>query len=310
MANNNKKTSSSKPSSSKPSPAPAKTYANDKGPAGNTAPKTSPFPPGQPQAVAPRSSGGGLGSQLKAAGAVLTNKEALQIAADTGKSIAQIMDKALQNGQGLNSGLVNSYSKNPAAAQPYLTATRPESLNPLAGLLMQKGQVYMGATQYNTPRTSVPQLDGGFATNYGTTTYNPIVTLRGMVPGGRKAPAAAAPAAPADASKGPVGEWEESVNNSNQALIDAINEQIKANASQAELYMGQINSLMQSMNQASQNGGLQSITPYAVTSTSVDPASGAKTTSAITPRKKPTDTDLSISPLVSSLAGTGLNIGI
>jgi hypothetical protein len=128
------------------------------------------------------------------------------------------------------------------------------------------------------------------------------------VTGGAKAPAAPAPAAAP--AQGPVGEWEESVNNSNQALIDSINAQIAANASQAELYMGQINSLMQSMNQASQNGGLQSITPYAVTSTSVNPATGAQTTSAITPRKKPTDTDLSISPLVAATAGTGLNIGI
>jgi hypothetical protein len=96
----------------------------------------------------------------------------------------------------------------------------------------------------------------------------------------------------------------------NQALIDSINAQIAANATQAELYMGQINDLMASMSTANQQGGLSSIAPYAVTSTSVDPASGAKTTSAVAPRKKPTATDLSVDSLVSNSAGTGLNIAI
>jgi len=118
------------------------------------------------------------------------------------------------------------------------------------------------------------------------------------------------PAAAADTTTTTTTTEPEAKPDPNQALIDSINAQIAANATQAELYMGQINDLMASMQTANQQGGLSSIAPYAVTSTSVDPASGAKTTSAVAPRKKPTATDLSVDSLVSNSAGTGLNIAI
>jgi hypothetical protein len=184
------------------------------------------------------------------------------------------------------------------------------SLQALQGLRMGKGQVYAGYSTTTTPGQASRGVNEGHSWTPGTTTYNPIVLPKDRVVSIAGVAGGAGGANGKKKADGSIGSWEQSVNDSNQVLIDSINAQIKANATQAELYMGQINSLMQSMNQASQSGGLQSITPYAVTSTSVDPASGAKTTSAITPRKKPTETDLSISPLVSATTGTGLNIGI
>jgi hypothetical protein len=270
------------------------------------------------------SSSGGMGRAIAAAGANVSKNEALKIAEQTGKSVAQVMAKAVDKGATLGASLVNQFNKGnlgpngqsvtnfgnvPIGMGVNGATTRAiASLQALQGLQMQPKTVYAGYSTTTTPAQGGTSPRSGSWYTPGTTTYNPIVLPKGVVTGGVKAPAA--PAEPAEPAKGPVANWEESVNNSNQELINSINAQIAANADQAQLYMGQIDSLMQSMNQASQNGGLQSITPYAVTSTSVDPASGAKTTSAITPRKKPTDTDLSISPLVAATAGTGLNIGI
>jgi hypothetical protein len=269
-----------------------------------------------------------LAAAVKTAGSNVSKNEALKIAESTGKSVAQVMAKAVEKGATLGASLVNNFNAGNLGANASnlgYVAGAPISVNRgvnagtyqaldalkgLQGLQMQQGQVYGGYSTTTTPGQSGSSPSSGSWQTPGTTVYNPIVLPKGLTAAGTKAAPTPAAAAPAEAPKGPIGAWEQSVNDSNQALIDSINAQIKANASQAELYMGQINSLMQSMNQASQSGGLQSITPYAVTSTSVDPASGAKTTSAITPRKKPTETDLSISPLVADLSGTGLNIGI
>lgn len=298
--------------------------ANDRGPAGNTAPRTTTIT--APARLSTGSSSGGMGGAIAAAGANVSKNEALKIAEQTGKSVAQVMAKAVDKGATLGASLVNQFNKGnlgpngqsvtnfgnvPIGMGVNGATTRAiASLQALQGLQMQPKTVYAGYSTTTTPAQGGTSPRSGSWYTPGTTTYNPIVLPKGVVTGGAKAPAAAAPAAPAAPAKGPVGEWEESVNNSNQALIDSINAQIAANAEQAQLYMGQIDSLMQSMNQANQAGALQSITPYAVTTSSVAPASGAQTTSAITPRKKPTDTDLSISPLVAATAGTGLNIGI
>jgi hypothetical protein len=258
-------------------------------------------------------------SAFASAGPSISKSEALQISKSSGKSVAEVMNKALQIGAMLESSVVNAYNKgtfgptNANAFGDYGVRVVPgvtnrdqaraiQQLAPLDGLRMQPKMMYAGYSTTTSPGGWSGSGDGA-GWYPGRTSYSPIVLPMGY------APAAPAPA-PAPAPADPVADWEQSVNDGNQALIDAINEQIKANSAQAELYMGQINTLMQSMTQANQNAGLQSITPYAVTSTTVDPASGAKTTQAITPRKKPLDTDLSISPLVSSTAGTGLNIGI
>ncbi len=274
---------------------------------------------GGSKAAAPaKSSGGGLGSQVKSAGSILTKNEALKIAESTGKAVAQVMARAQKNGQGLGSSLVNNYNRGtlgpngsnvtnfggvPIGMGAGGAATKAiAQLQALEGLRMGQGQVYMGSTTTTTPGQQQRGVNDGYSSTPGSTVYNPIVVPRGYVAAAPKA--AAAPAAEAKPT-GPVGNWENSVNNSNQELINSINAQIAANSTQAELYMGQINDLMKSM----QGANLQSITPYATT-TSVAPASGAQITQAITARKKPVNTDLSISSLVGDLAGTGLNIGI
>jgi len=262
-----------------------------------------------------KNNGPSLGSQVRAAGSVVTKKEATQIAQSTGKSVAQVMANAQNRGVALGSGLVNQFNAGklgintsnlrqfgdisyaPGANKG--TTQALSDLQALQGLQMNKGTAYAG---YSTN------------TSTGANVYNPIVLPRSVVTGVQRVPAAgtAAPAAPAaPAAGGEVANWENSVNNSNQALIDSINAQIAANASQADLYMGQIDSLMQAMQQQAMNpaGGLQSFTPYAVT-TNVAPATGAQTTQAITARKKPAVTDLTLNPLVMADAGTGLNIGI
>jgi len=289
----------------KPKP---KSNANDRGPAGNTAPKTSPLSiPAATQSRSSGSSGGSLSSAVRNVGPVLSKSEATSIAKDTGKTAAQVMAKAQNAGVAIGSAAVNAYSKGTlgpnasntvsfgglTAAPGYSqgTARAIQALAPLQNLQMGKGTAYYGASQYNNP---------------GGTVYNPIVLPRDQVAG---RPAVAAPVAVEQQTQGPVGQWEQSVENSNQALIDSINAQIAANAAQAELYMGQMNDFMMSM-QDMMKPASQSITPYAVTTSSVAPATGAQTTSSIAPRKKPTDTDLSISPLVADLSGTGLNIGI
>jgi len=266
-----------------------------------------------------------LAAAVKSAGANVSNDEALKIADQTGKTVAQVMAKAVTQGATLGANLVNNYNRGnlgpngqnvtnfggvPIGMGANGATTRAiASLAPLQGLQMGRGQVYAGSTTTTTPGRSGTSPSSGSWHTPGTTTYNPIVLPKGLTAAGSRAPAPAA-AAPAEAPKGPVGAWEESVNNSNQELIDSINAQLAANASQAELYMGQIDALMQSMTQMNQNGGLASVAPYAVTTSSVAPATGAQTTSAVTPRKKPNETDLSISPLVADLSGTGLNIGI
>jgi hypothetical protein len=273
------------------------------------APKPAATPKPAPAAAKPASP---MKAGISSAGAVVSAKEAAKIAGDTGKTVAQVMAKAVNAGAALGSGLVNQFNAgklgiNTSNLQKFGdisyapgankgTVQALSDLQALQGLQMNKGTAYAG---YSTN------------TSTGSNVYNPIVLPRSVVTGVQRVPAAgtAAPAAPA--AGGEVANWENSVENSNQALIDAINAQIAANASQAELYMGQIDSLMQAMQQQSMNpaGGLQSFTPYAVT-TNVAPATGAQTTQAITARKKPAVTDLTLNPLVMADAGTGLNIGI
>jgi hypothetical protein len=287
--------------------------------------------PAKAAAAAPaKSSGGSFKAAVQSAGSNVSKNEALKIAEQTGKTVAQVMAKAVSQGATLGASLVNNFNAGslgpnannlgyfggaPVGVSRGVNAGTYQALSQLQGLQglrMQPKTVYAGYSTTTTPGQSGSSPSSGSWQTPGTTVYNPIVLPKGLTAAGQKAPAPAA-AAPAAPAQGPVANWEESVNNSNQELIDSINAQIKANAEQAQLYMGQINELMASMNQtnqANQNGGIASVAPYAVTTSSVAPATGAQTTSAVTPRKKPTETDLSISPLVADLPGAGLNIGI
>ena len=185
-----------------------------------------------------------LSQAVKNVGKVLTQKESKQVAKQTGKSVQQVMAKAVNAGVGLGSKVVNNYT--PAPGQ---TPAVYKALAPLANLQMNKGTVYSGYSTTQTPSTQTRALGGGVNYTPGSTTYNPIVLPRSVVSGVQQVPTAAAAPAAAAPGGGPVENWENSVDNSNQALIDSINAQIAANASQADLYMGQIDSLMQAMQQ-------------------------------------------------------------
>ena len=250
-----------------------------------------------------------LSQAVKNAGKVLSQKEAQKVANQTGKSVPQVMAKAVNTGVGLGAKVVNSYT--PAPGQ---TPAVYKALAPLANLQMNKGTAYAGYSTTQTPSTQTRALGGGVNYTPGSTTYNPIVLPRSVVSGVQRVTTGGGGKnkdKDKDKDGGAVQDWETSVNNSNQELINSINTQIAANATQAELYMGQIDALMQAMQQQAMNpaGGLQSFTPYAVT-TNVTPAAGAQTTQAITARRKPAVTDLTLNPLVMADAGTGLNIGI
>ena len=279
-----------KPNPSQKAPAPKKKPAVAKAPA----PKKKPV---VTKAPAPA-------KNFKQAGPVLSQREVKSIAQAKGITPTRVISNAIDKGVGVGSKVVKNYNT-PGGLGTYRYDGTPTNLNPLKGLSIPKGTAYFGASTTSTPSTR--NVNSGYSP--GSVTYNPIVLPRSGVPQARTA--APEPAAAAPTEGGPVDNWENSVNNSNQELIDSINAQIEANATQAELYMGQIDSLMQAMQEQAMNpnGGLQSFTPYAVT-TSVAPAAGAQTTQAITARKKPAVTDLTLNPLVMADAGTGLNIGI
>ena len=130
---------------------------------------------------------GSLGSQVKDAGANVSRKEATKIAESTGKSVAQVMAKALDKGATLGASLVNQYNKgnlgpngnnlrevmpgySVALGQGPGTTRALEALTPLQNLQLNKGTVYAGNSQTNNPG--------------GNPTYNPIVLPRGMTAAG------------------------------------------------------------------------------------------------------------------------------
>jgi hypothetical protein len=107
-----------------------------------------------------------------------------------------------------------------------------------------------------------------------------------------------------------IQQWIDSVNTQNQTLINAINQQTISNQADAQGWLDQINALTTAIsNTQQQQQSLQGPQgAYAVVTSQNAPSAGAKTTSAIAPRRKPTRNALSISPAAGSAAGAGLNI--
>lgn len=107
-----------------------------------------------------------------------------------------------------------------------------------------------------------------------------------------------------------IQDWINSVNASNQTIIDAINTQVTTNQTDNTQWLDEINAMSATIGalqqQMSQMQGPQGA--YAVVTSQNAPAAGAKTTSAIAPRRKPVRNPLSISPAMGSSAGAGLNI--
>ena len=276
-----------------------------------------------------------LNQAIRAAGADgnIGKNEALKIADKygvTGTKIVATLDKINTNRAdhqkaaiGLGAAAANAYAKGQLAnqrdafwakignstfgTQNYSKIAAPGPIGSALNLMIGSATpMIKGQGGYSTQAPSIPrgqQVIGSYAGLPQLQTKPALVQNAGWAPA-----APAAPAAPP--ATGPVANWENSVNNSNQALIDAINKQIAANTEQSKLYMGQIDQLLAGMQQQQQQpDGLSSIVPYSVMTSSVDPASGARLTQAIAPRRRPLNTDLSIAPAVESLAGTGLNAG-
>ena len=147
-----------------------------------------PNPMGKPAPSAPQS----MSAQVKAAGAVVSKKEAAAIAKDTGKTVAQVMAKAQDKGQALGSGLVNAYNNNKLGPNTYSSYGGGNSANvnaalqqlqALQGLKLNQGTAYAGySTTYN-PAVDTSTVSGGGVQRPATTTYNPIVLPRNMVGG-------------------------------------------------------------------------------------------------------------------------------
>lgn len=131
--------------------------------------------------------------------------------------------------------------------------------------------------------TSAPWVSSGFYNNYRAGTTGEMLQIQ---------------------------QWIDSVNAQNQQLIDAINQQTQTNQTDTTGWLDQINALTTAISNAQQQQqtlqGPQGA--YAVVTSQSAPMAGAKTTSAIAPRRRPTRNALSISPAASSAAGAGLNI--
>lgn len=136
----------------------------------------------QPATFRQRIAGRGAKFALKQAGQVLSKREARGIAKETGKSVAQVLSSATQQGVGLGAGLVNQFNKGklgptfysgPGAAlfqdygivpgQSRAVSKALQTLEPLRGLSMPKGGVYLGSTAREVG---------------GTTQYTPVVMPR------------------------------------------------------------------------------------------------------------------------------------
>jgi hypothetical protein len=121
-----------------------------------------------------------LSQAVRNVGPVISKSEANQVAKATGKSVEQVVAKAVNAGVGVGSALTNQVSK--AISSPAAQFTTPaktlEALTPLQNLQLNKGTAYYGYSTTTTPSTQTRTPNGGVATTAGSTTYNPIVLPR------------------------------------------------------------------------------------------------------------------------------------
>lgn len=115
-----------------------------------------------------------LSAAIRDVGPVLSRKEAAQVAKQTGKSVDQVLSKALDVGIGLGSAVVNTYQ--PAPFSNYV-GPQYSNLTPLTGLSIPQGTAYYGATSTTTPGITGNKWNGG-SSSPATTTYTPIVLPR------------------------------------------------------------------------------------------------------------------------------------
>lgn len=131
-----------------------------------------------------RFAGLGMKGAIRQAGLTLTKREARAIAKQSGKSVAEVMSGAVDQGVTLGSGLVNQFNRGklgpgfqnamyalggvyaPGQSKKFTQAI--QNLQPLQGLSMPAGSVYAGAAGI---------------TKDGQTTFNPVVLPKAVLKG-------------------------------------------------------------------------------------------------------------------------------
>lgn len=212
------------------------------------------------------------------AGPKITQKEYNQILRIAGDAAAAA--KAITNSGAAVGGRVQNVLDQAAAT--YDPASRGG-----AGLGMQDARylesIGVSNAAIKQAATSAPWVSSGFYNNYKAGTTGEMLQIQ---------------------------QWVDSVNAQNQTLIDQINQQTVSNQTDTTGFLDEINSLTTAISNLQQQQemlqGPQGA--YAVVTSQNAPAAGAKTTSAITPRRKPNRNALTISPAAASSAGAGLNI--
>jgi hypothetical protein len=122
-------------------------------------------------------------------GRVLSRREARRLSRETGKSIAEVANRASEKGVGIGGMLGTQIGQ--AMNNPYGQDARRlgldssrfgdqslEALEGLRGLRMQRGQAYQGSTTTTTP-ASTTGLKDSRRYNPSSTTTTPIVLPRG-----------------------------------------------------------------------------------------------------------------------------------
>jgi hypothetical protein len=135
-----------------------------------------------------------LAAQIRAAGPVISKREAAAIAAETGKTTAQVMAKAQEKGAALGAGLVNAFNNgklginldglrsvggwSSAIGANRGTTQALQQLQALRGLQLNKGTAYAGHSTTTNPGINRGYGDNGHVYVPGGTAHNPIILPR------------------------------------------------------------------------------------------------------------------------------------
>lgn len=169
--------------------------------------------------------------------------------------------------------------------------------NPKKGLVMV-GQIQAPESYFDSGSKGVSQRQ---ATR---NVYGPGAQAAAPGPAGAGAGGAAA-----DKGKVPsaLKEWNQSIDQGTQSMMDSIAKMISENQATTNLFMGTIGDLMKQINSAPQR---KAVAPYAVTTEEVGAmAPNAQTSQTVTARPRPRNNSLTIAPETQAM-GTGLNIAI
>ncbi len=138
----------------------------------------------QPRGMRQRFAGLGVRGAIRQAGSTLTKREAKTISKQSGKSVAEVMSGAVDQGVALGSGLVNQFNRGKmgpsfkshgflmggmfSAGSAKGVGGALQNLQPLQGVSMPAGSVYAGSTA---------------VTRDGQTTFNPVVMPKAVLKG-------------------------------------------------------------------------------------------------------------------------------